>query len=1025
MTFHVVLIIITASMVMVSTIGSGSAITYSITKTKSGLLTSDSMTTGNSTLWTFGGTASSYNDYEDSQGLHIGVKSPQSGNWVNYYAVTSQSNAELFHATETIPYSSVSDGVFNIGLYVEGSDYIPHVGCEAYADSTGYYWIVEQSKNAGQTYTILYSSPVSSEPHTQDCTIVTNGNNSLNAYIGGKLVFSSTSMSLGMSAPFHVYFQDDTSSSNSMHYATYSDYYATTSQNIQVTNNPSNAVTVELVDSSGQVLASSPVSGGIATLNVGKYAFPLQSSIEILDSSNSMITSSHETVYGGDVFSVTTSTTVPGSPTNLAATAGNAQVSLSWTAPSNNGGSAITNYKIYRSTSSGTETLLATVGNVSSYTDTGLTNGQAYFYKVTAVNSVGESAQSNEAGATPAAPSSNGIALGNVQSTSGTVSIPPYQITLSNFNAGTASNQLLVVGISANNNPATSVTFGGTQLTQAAASFFNNDAEFWYLKNPTGTANIVVTMSGATSAVVGAYAFSGVDLANPVPTVSTNHNTAASSPSISITTKNPNSWVLDLPSIWGGVTLSSPTCAQQWDVNVQGAITGASSSAVVPSAGSATCKWTASSADSWDDAALEVKASGTGTISTVPGSPTGLTATSGNAQVSLSWTAPGNNGGSAITGYNVYRGTASGAEGSAPIATGIASTTYTDTRLTNGQAYFYKVTAVNSVGESAQSNEASATPAIATHSVVQVSSGLVIVDPLNNETKTKQQLESNPRYWYYYGDAVGENASYALFKNFTGLYIGAQAAPNQATKSGPPMNGEWAGFYAESPNTNDMLFHSIVSTPVRSIPTKDTWYENGIYVQTTQPLINYVTCTSLTGWYAPGLTWGIGGAQGDANQALTFQTYYENYSQNQPLTVDCTIITNGTNFLKAYINGAMVYESKTLNLNMPPPFNSYLEPQSDYAGQLLNGTFTDYYVTTNENVTVNNLPGNAVRVDMTDGSGKVVASAPASSSTAVLDIGKYRFPLSASIQVYDSTNTPIASTPGTAKIYGGDVYAFR
>ena len=98
------------------------------------------------------------------------------------------------------------------------------------------------------------------------------------------------------------------------------------------------------------------------------------------------------------------SPTVPSDPLSLQATAGDAQVYLSWAAPSNNGGSSITSYKIYRSASSGTETFLAATGNVLSYTDTAVTNDQTYFYKVTAVNSVGESSQSNEASAIPSTP---------------------------------------------------------------------------------------------------------------------------------------------------------------------------------------------------------------------------------------------------------------------------------------------------------------------------------------------------------------------------------------------------------------------------------------------------------------------------------------------------------------------------------------------------------------------------------------------------------------------------------------------
>jgi subtilase family serine protease len=106
---------------------------------------------------------------------------------------------------------------------------------------------------------------------------------------------------------------------------------------------------------------------------------------------------------------------------------------------------------------------------------------------------------------------------------------------------------------------------------------------------------------------------------------------------------------------------------------------------------------------------------GTGAFSgppagSVPGAPTGLAAAAGNGSVSLSWSAPGSNGGSAITSYKVYRGTSSGGEGSTPIASVSSGMSYTDTSVSNGTAYYYQVSAVNSVGEGARSAEASATP---------------------------------------------------------------------------------------------------------------------------------------------------------------------------------------------------------------------------------------------------------------------------------------------------------------------------
>ena len=92
-----------------------------------------------------------------------------------------------------------------------------------------------------------------------------------------------------------------------------------------------------------------------------------------------------------------------------------------------------------------------------------------------------------------------------------------------------------------------------------------------------------------------------------------------------------------------------------------------------------------------------------------PSAPQSLAATAGSGSVSLSWAAPSSNGGSPVTGYDIYRGTSAGGESATPIAGNVATTSYTDTGATNG-TYYYTVAAVNAVGVSPQSNEASATP---------------------------------------------------------------------------------------------------------------------------------------------------------------------------------------------------------------------------------------------------------------------------------------------------------------------------
>jgi hypothetical protein len=93
---------------------------------------------------------------------------------------------------------------------------------------------------------------------------------------------------------------------------------------------------------------------------------------------------------------------IPPVPTSLIATAGNAQISLTWAISS-----GATTYHLKRSITTGGPYTQVSAPTINSFTDTSLTNGTKYFYVVSALNTAGESANSAEANATPAAPPAN------------------------------------------------------------------------------------------------------------------------------------------------------------------------------------------------------------------------------------------------------------------------------------------------------------------------------------------------------------------------------------------------------------------------------------------------------------------------------------------------------------------------------------------------------------------------------------------------------------------------------------------
>src|SRR3989475_11040621 len=109
------------------------------------------------------------------------------------------------------------------------------------------------------------------------------------------------------------------------------------------------------------------------------------------------------TSFPSDTASATTFAVAASPPTGLVATAASSsQIGLTWTAPTDNGGSAITGYKIEKSTDGGStwSTLVNTCGTSTRCSDTGLPHTTTFTYRVSAINSAGTGSPSITASAT-------------------------------------------------------------------------------------------------------------------------------------------------------------------------------------------------------------------------------------------------------------------------------------------------------------------------------------------------------------------------------------------------------------------------------------------------------------------------------------------------------------------------------------------------------------------------------------------------------------------------------------------------
>lgn len=353
----------------------------------------------------------------------------------------------------------------------------------------------------------------------------------------------------------------------------------------------------------------------------------------------------------------------PAAPTGLKASLGDGSVALSWTAVP-----GVANYGLYQGTTSGGESSVALRSSVAgtSATVSGLSDGSQYFFVVKATNISGTSGPSNEVSAIPlAAPA--GLAVTAVGS---------GQLTLSWSAAAGANSYAVYQGTSAGAEASTAVLSGiaGTSATLTGLS--NGTTYYFVVKgiNSTGTGAASNEASGTPVAPPG-----GLAAAPGAGQVTLTWTAGAGATSYSI---------FEGTAAGGEASVPVQTGVSGTSAVVTGLTNGTAYFFVVKGVNAS-----GSSAASNEAQAVPLAA------------PTGLTATAGNGQVALNWTA-----GAGAVSYNIYQGTAAGAESTTPVQTGISGTSATLTGLSNGATFYFVVRGVDSSGLSASSNEASATP---------------------------------------------------------------------------------------------------------------------------------------------------------------------------------------------------------------------------------------------------------------------------------------------------------------------------
>ena len=402
-----------------------------------------------------------------------------------------------------------------------------------------------------------------------------------------------------------------------------------------------------------------------------------------------------------DVANATTDATEPGPPQDLTADAnGQTQIVLDWDPPDENGGAAVTGYRIEFSRNGGAtwSTLESNTASTRTlYTDQGLSPGTTRHYRVAAINSVGPGDYSNVDSATtapdiPDAPAGLG-AIAN-----GTSRIDLSWTAPSNDGGADITGYRIEAAAQA------------TGPWQVLRSDTQSDAtEYSHTGLDPGT-----TRHYRVSAINAAGTSDPSDVASAttdptVPDPPTNLNAAADGQ-----TRIRLSWTP--PAYDGG----APVTAYRIEVSADGA---APWTVLSSNTGNARTTFTHTGLQPGTTRHYRVSAvnvAGAGepsnvahatTEATVPDAPTGLGATAnGISQIDLAWTAPTIDGGAPVTGYRIEVSTTRGATWRTLEAnTGNTAAAYSHTGLDPATRRDYRVSAINRVGAGLPSNVADAT----------------------------------------------------------------------------------------------------------------------------------------------------------------------------------------------------------------------------------------------------------------------------------------------------------------------------